>query len=123
MRLYVEYFSRIFSLEELVFRTGAKQLTGASDSHGVEFQSLTVEDSYSKSVARCKFEVNLLRNVINYLIEETSSCMRRDEYARRRYREKRRILQDIAAPGAHLIICDCARSLGMLFRPPLPSGV
>lgn len=91
-------------------RTVAAQGAAAGDPWGIEYESSTLEDYHSKSGARFRFDVILLHNVINHLDEAACIRLHRDEQARQLYREKLQLLHDIAAPGAHLIICDCARN-------------
>lgn len=91
-------------------RTVAAQGAAAGDSWGIEYEASTLEDYHSESGSRCQFDVILLHNVINHLDEEACIRLHRDEQARQRYGEKLQLLHDIAAPGAHLIICDCARN-------------
>lgn len=56
-----------------------------------------------------RFDVILLHNVINHLDESACIRLHQDEAARALYREKLQLLGAVAAPGAVLIICDCAR--------------
>ncbi len=57
-----------------------------------------------------KFDVIQLHNVINHLDEDACIALHRDHGARAVYRQKIAVLSAMAAPGATLILCDCARS-------------
>lgn len=77
---------------------------------GIEFVSSTLEDYHRNRLPTDAFDVILLHNVINHLDEAACSQLHADEHAREVFRRKIRLIGDLAALGARLIVCDCARN-------------
>jgi len=75
-----------------------------------DFVPSTLEEFLRTKSTSHSYDVILLHNVINHLDEAACIRLHHDEDARRKYAEKIRLLSGLAAPGAMLIVCDCARN-------------
>lgn len=104
---------RVVGLEPEVEGSSA----GVQESFRRIARAVGVEDSVELVTARLqdcnlaneRFDVVLLAASINHLDEEACMRLHEDEQARAAYRKYLRLLANVAAPGAVLIVTDCDR--------------
>lgn len=104
---------RVVGLEPEVEGSSA----GMQESFRRTAREIGLEDSVELVTARLqdydagneRFDVIVLAASINHLDEDVCVRLHEDEQARQTYRAHLRLLADVAAPGAVLIVTDCDR--------------